>query len=947
VQFRILGPVQVWSDHARVLSLRRRQERCLLAILLLEVGRVVPAGRLSDLLWDNEPPVHARQALRTCAARIRAVMTQAGAATHGVTLVFDQGGYVLKAAADIVDVHRFRDLVDRADRAAQLAERYQLLSEALDLWRGPALADAATGRIRQRLCADLDELHLRTREDFVATGVARGRHHELLPELARLCAEHPTRQRLVELHMLALYRDGRTADALDLFQQARGRLADDLGVDPDPALQRLYTTILRGEPASATSLPQATVTASQPTAGQVRPAQLPADLPSFTGRVRHLDQLDALLPRHASSGTTAVVISAIHGTAGVGKSALAVHWAHRVADYFPDGQLYVNLRGFDPGGQAMDAATAVRGFLDALEVPPQRIPTELDEQAALYRSILAGKRMLIVLDNARDTAQVRPLLPGAAGCLALVTSRSQLTSLAAANSAYQISLDLLTYDEARNLLAVRLGTDRVAAEPQSVADIITRCARLPLALTLFAAHATNRPHTSLQMLAEELRDTQQRWQSLRGDDPATDIRTVFSWSYRTLTPPAARLFRLLGLPPGPDISITAAASLAGEAVAAVRPLLDELTRVNLITEYAPGRYILHDLLRAYAIEQAHAVDPDGERLVATRRILDHYLYSAYQADALFNPHRDYRDPIAVEPAGPGVTPEEHTTARQALDWFGRDLPVLLAAIEQSAAIAFHTHAWQLAWSLAIFLDRQGRWNDLMATQQTALDSAQRLADRTGQANAHHLLGRAQMWLGRQHDGDGHLRRAMELYRELASRNSEARAHVDVAVRLLKWEGAPREALKQAQRAVDLYRTTDYQAGVASALPMVGWCHVRLGNHELAVADCQHALDILQDLGDRRGQSWCWKALGFAYHGLGKPDEVITCCQHALDLLRDLGDRYQEADVLTLLGDAHSGVSNPDAAHDAYQQALTILDDLNHPDADTIRAKLAAVDSPAS
>jgi hypothetical protein len=319
-----------------------------------------------------------------------------------------------------------------------------------------------------------------------------------------------------------------------------------------------------------------------------------------------------------------VVISAVSGTAGVGKTALAVYWAHQVADRFPDGQLYVNLRGFDPSGSVMHPAEAVRRFLDALNVPPERIPVDLDAQAVLYRSQLAGKRMLVVLDNARDTAQVRPLLPGAPGCLVLVTSRNQLTSLIAGDGARPISLDLLTDEEARQLLARVLGVDRVAAEPAAVAEIITRCARLPLALALVAARAAVGPHGELQLLAEELRDTQQRWQLLTGDEPTTNVQAVFSWSYQALTPHAARLFRLLGLHPGPDIAAAAAASLAGLPPSTVRPMLAELVRASLLAEHSPGRYAFHDLLRAYATDLAQRTDSDRQRHAATARILNHY-----------------------------------------------------------------------------------------------------------------------------------------------------------------------------------------------------------------------------------------------------------------------------------------------------------------------------------
>jgi NB-ARC domain/TIR domain len=370
-----------------------------------------------------------------------------------------------------------------------------------------------------------------------------------------------------------------------------------------------------------------------------RPQQLPAAVSHFAGRVEELAMLTGLLRDRADTGGT-VVISVIGGTAGVGKTALMVYWAHQVAKRFPDGQLYINLRGFDPSGSVVDSAEAVRRFLDALQVPPDRIPVDLDAQVALYRSQLAGKRMLVVLDNARDSGQVRPLLPGAPTCLVLVTSRSQLTSLIAADGAHPITLDLLTDDEARQLLARRLGADRVAAEPHAVAEIIIRCAHLPLALTLVAARAAVQSHLGLWLLVDELRDTQHLWQTLTGDDPTTNVRVVFSWSYQALSRDAARLFRLLGLHPGPDLAASAAASLAGVAASDVRRLLAELTRASLLVEHTPGRYTFHDLLRAYAADLVHTTDSDEQRHAATQRMLDHYRDTAYTAARLLNPTGD-------------------------------------------------------------------------------------------------------------------------------------------------------------------------------------------------------------------------------------------------------------------------------------------------------------------
>jgi len=670
---------------------------------------------------------------------------------------------------------------------------------------------------------------------------------------------------------------------------------------------------------------------------RVVPQQLPAAVAQIAGRMGELATLSGLLRRRAEIGGT-VVISAIGGTAGVGKTALAVYWAHRVARRFPDGQLYVDLRGFSPSGQAVTPAEAVRRFLDAIEVPPQRIPVDLDAQAALYRSQLAGRRMLVVLDNARDSAQVRPLLPAAAGCLVLVTSRNQLTGLVA-GGAHPINLDLLSVDEAQELLAHRLGSDRVAAEPEAVVEIITRCARLPLALALVAARAAARPRVALRVAAGELADSRQRWQMLIGDDPHTDVRAVFSWSYQALTPPAARLFRLLGLHPGSDITVSAAASLAGIAPDTVPPLLAELTRASLLTEPTTGRYTFHDLLRDYATRLADTVDTREQRQAATGRILDHYLHTAQAADRLLNPTRD---PIPPGPPLVGVTPEQFSDHAQALDWFTMEHQVLLAAVAHTVATGFDTHTWQLAWTLATFLHRRGHWNNLVAVEQAAVAATQRLADPTAQAHSHRNLAGAYTMLGRFDDAHTQMGHALDLATRIGDQTGQAHTHGNLAY-LWEQQGDLAQALHHARQALHLHRVTGRQVGQADALNQVGWCHALLGEHWPALAYCQQALTLYQQLGDRMGQAGTWDSLGYAHHHLGQHTQAVACYQQALTLHRDLGARYLEADTLTHLGDTHHAARNPKAARDAWQQALTILDDLDHPDAVQVRAKLAGID----
>jgi DNA-binding SARP family transcriptional activator/Tfp pilus assembly protein PilF len=929
VLFRLLGPVEVETGDGRLLTLPRRQERCLLAILLLEAGRTVSMDRLCDLLWEDNPPDQARQAVRTYVARIRALLAQAGG-EDATALVAAGGGYVLRVEPDTVDAHRFRRLLDEAAKTADLAERDRLLREALGLWRGPALQSAASDRLRERLCADLDELRLHAVEELLATGLELGRHRDLLPELARLGAEHPTRERLVELHMLALYRDGRTAEALDVYSRARARLADELGLDPGPALQDLHTAVLRGEPIPPSG-------ASRPAGDtRVRPAQLPSDLPAFAGRTAHLKQLDDLLNRSA----TAVVISAIAGTAGVGKTALAVHWAHRIRDRFPDGQLYVNLRGFDPRGNMSQPGDVIRRFLDALDVPAERVPGDLEAQIGLYRSLLADRRMLVVLDNARDPDQVRPLLPGAPGCLTVVTSRNRLTGLIAVDGAHPLALDLLTPDEARHLLAARLGADRIAAEPDAVDELVTLCARLPLALAIAAAHAATEPGLPLAALAGQLRDARAAHATgaldvLTGDDTATDIRAVFSWSYRALSDAAAQLFRLLGLHPGPDIAEPAAASLAGVPVTQLRPLLAELTRAHLVSEDALGRYTFHDLLRAYAMELVDGTDGAADRRAALDRMFGHYVRSAHAAAVLIQSHRD---PITPVPLPDGAVTVDLADHDRAVDWFAAELPVLMAVVRQAADTGFDTQAWQLAWTLPEYLDRRGQWRDLSATQRIALESARRAGDRAGQAFSHRAIAIVDIRLGNFDTARTHLQHALDLYGELDDRIGQAASHFHLAQLFDHW-GDLEQAVVHAGQAYELFKAADHRHGQARALNTVGWYQSQLGDHERALVSCEKSLDLLRELGDHEGEAATWDSVGYVYQQLGDHQRAVDCYLRSISMFREIGDRYYESLGLIHLGDARLALGEPEGAREAWQRAMTILDELDHPEAKQVRAKL--------
>jgi tetratricopeptide (TPR) repeat protein/transcriptional regulator with XRE-family HTH domain len=677
----------------------------------------------------------------------------------------------------------------------------------------------------------------------------------------------------------------------------------------------------------------------------VVPAQLPPDVWAFTGRTTELNQLDALL-ESCEQPSAPMVISAVSGTAGVGKSTLAVRWARQVASRFPDGQLYVNLRGFGPCAAAVDPAEALRGFLDAFGVPPQRIPAVLDARVALYRSLLAGRRVLVVLDNARDADQVRPLLPGSAGSVVVVTSRNRLASLVAVEGAHPITVDLLAVAEARDLLAARMGADRVAAEPDAVDAIIACCARLPLAMAIVAARAAFQPQMPLRTLADQLRGCTGGLDAFAGDDAATDVRAVLSWSYEALSGPAARLFRLLGLHPGPDVSLAALSSLAGLHQRETDRPLTELTCANMVSEPVAGRFALHDLLRSYAAELAHAggtsaaaglcpdTDAGTDSSASVRRLLDHYLHTAYVADRLINPQRDH---VTLPTAQPGVTPENLAEADDALAWFTTEHQVLLGVVALAVRERLDSHTWLLAWTLAPFFDRRGHWRDWETVTRRALDAVRRLDDRPGQAYTHRSLARVCTRLARYGDAHTHYQQALDLYVELGDRLGQAHTHQNLA-EVFENEARMQDALDHTRRAHEMYHATGNLSGQGTTLNAIGWYLAQLDRHQEALDYCDRALTVHQNLGDHQREADTLDSLGYIFRHLGDYNRAITCYEKSIELFRETGSRAYESMVLANLGDAYYAADQPSRARAAWQQALEIRDQLGQ-DIDQLRARL--------
>ncbi|MDG4771376.1 helix-turn-helix domain-containing protein [Solwaraspora sp. WMMD792] len=710
-----------------------------------------------------------------------------------------------------------------------------------------------------------------------------------------------------------------------------GLLADVFGLSGTDR-ERFYAS------AASWRLPAPAPRSTAPPAAGRSAGAMPDLLPvvaDFVGRHAELERLNGLLDRQA--GATVVV----SGTAGVGKTTLAVHWGRTVAGHFPDGRLYVNLRGFDPAGSAVSPAEALRNLLGALGVPTGELPPDLPGRTSLYRRLLADQRVLVVVDNAVDAAQVRPLIAGTAGCLTLVTSRRQLAGLVAADGAVPLSLDLLTVEESRQLLVRRLGPRRISTEPVAVDALVARSGRLPLALAVVAARAAINPTFSLAGLVGQMDRAENRLDALHGTEAAIDVRTVLSWSYRQLRPTAARLFRLLGLHPGLDFAAPAAASLVGTTVRDVEPLLAELADAHLVTEPAPGRYGLHDLWRSYATELVGQVDSAVDRRAALRRLLDHCLHTSATADRALGVHRDR---LALPPPVPGAVCTGFSDSDPAMRWFDAEFETVLGAIRIAAELGLDGYVWRLAANLRTYLHRQGRWPEMSAVHLTALRAARRMGDLPMQARSDHHIGEAAANLDRFDEAHHHLRRADRCYAGIGDRAGQARVALTSAYALERQQ-LPDQALGQVLVALRLAREAADPWLQARAHNAVGWYHALLGEPEQTRLHCVEALILFEELDDPDGAADTWDSIGFANHRLGRHSDAVDCYQRALRLYRASGNRFFEAATLTHLGHAHLAAGDVGPAQAAWRAALDTLDDLGHRDAFELRTLLRSIDHP--
>jgi DNA-binding SARP family transcriptional activator/predicted negative regulator of RcsB-dependent stress response len=887
-EFCLLGPLLVRWNGVQVAVPRGRQ-RAVLAALLLNAGRVVSVDELAEVLWGAHPPPSERVTVQNTVMRLRQSL---GAAR---SLIGTQPrGYLITIAAGELDVSRFEDSIrvaQSAIRDTSWPQAATAAAAALALWRGEPLADAGSELLTAREAPRLAELRLQALEARIDADLHLGRHKEVIGELRLLVSAHPLRENLHGLLMVALYRDGRQGEALAAYVAARRVLVEELGAEPGLRLSQLHQQILTADRALA--LPPTAVASDDGGARPAPPRELPAGVGKFTGRAAELAALTRLLDQP----TSMVVISAIGGTAGVGKTALAVHWAHQVAGQFPDGQLYVNLRGYDPS-QPMTAADALAGFLSALGVSGTGIPAGEAARSARYRSLLAGKRMLILLDNARSVGQVRPLLPGMPGCAVLVTSRDSLAGLVARDGATRLDLDLLPLADAVALLRALIG-QRASADPGAAAELALLCCRLPLALRVTAELAAARPDATLAELAGELADQQGRLDLLdAGGDPFAAVRTVFSWSYRNLDAGAARTFRLAGLHPGAGFDAYATAALTGATLQETRRALDALARAHLIQPVGPGRYTMHDLLRAYAVEQAAGRDADSLCHLALTGLFDYYRSVAAVAMDLLYPAEAHRRPrIAPTSAAVPELPDE----AGARAWLDAERANLVAVVVHCADHAWPDNATDLANTLFRYLMTGSHGTEAEAIYRHVLQAALRSGDRSAEADALNGLGGIGIMRGQFRDAAGHYQAALQAYRQCGDRTGQAWVLRNLGITEYQLHNL-RSAASYHREAIAAFEDAGDSLGAARGLAQLAAAETELGSYDQAAEHLQRALAVHRDAKDQSGEADALTRLGELNLRRGQLTEAAASFEHALAIRRHIGYSAGVAAGLSNLGE---------------------------------------------
>ena len=916
--FRILGPVEVWTgqDWAKIGA---GKQRSVLATLLLRPGEVVSTDALIDQVWPDKPPARAANLVSVYVHHLRRLIGDA----EGLVLVTRAPGYQVVPGPGELDADRFAALVGEGRQALASGapdRAVELLDEAVGLWRGRALADVPATPLVAAEADRLEESRIEALELRAEASLACGRHAEVVPEVRRLLADNPLQEKLWALLIRALYGAGRQAEALEVYEQARNTISDELGVDPGAELRQLYHQILNADD-DQPAIPLAPADRGPVLAPAPVPAQLPADIPDFTGRSEQVGQLRELLTGAGgedSPGAVRVVL--VVGSGGLGKSALAVHAAHLLASQFADGQLYANLRG---ATQPADPAEVLGRFLRDLGMDGHRIPLGEEERAAQFRTRLAGKQVLIVLDDARDAAQVMPLLPGSASCAVLVTTRNWLPELVGSAA---LDLEVLSPDEGRELFTRVVGAKRVAAEPAAADEVLAACVGLPLAIRIAGARLATRSAWSVRTFADRLADERRRLDELRVGNLA--VRASFEVSFASLRREAADgagpagAFRLLGLWTGPWIRLPAASALLGESEVATGDALDALVDAHLLESPEPDRYGFHDLLRVYAADRARTQETEQRRGDAVTRLLTWYLHTAEAAAAVISPQHTR---VPLEPPDGAVRPLHFTTLEEAIAWCEMERAGLMAATRLAAASGLHEIAWKLPAAAMSFYYRRSHWGDWVAAHQTGLDSARAIGDRGAQAWMLNNLGMA---YGVQHRPEcvEFLEQALELYRAVGDLRGQARVEYNVANAWFDL-GRYAEALEAAQRSVAIQQEIGNRYVEGLALGTVGCAYRELGQFGDAVAHFRQALAIFRDLGDLDSEADSLSDLGDTYLGMHQVDEAIACLQDSLAIRRSIEDRAGQAATLRRLGNAQRDAGDLGLARGFLAEALRLNEDL--------------------
>jgi DNA-binding SARP family transcriptional activator/tetratricopeptide (TPR) repeat protein len=920
VRFGLLGSLEVATDGlARPLFAPRH--RTLLVALLFRANQVVAGDDLADTLWEGQPPAGAAVTLRGYVMRVRRTLGPAGRRIETIT-----PGYRINLNPELeLDAARFEALCREglaAGGSAQWQGAAAVLDQALALWRGEPLQDVPCERLRGRELPGLLEAHVQAEQARLHAEIELGRPEAAVAGLGRLVAAHPLRERPCALLMKALRDCDRRVEALEVFRDLRARLAGELGIEPSGELQELHLAILTGPAAAARAKgPQAegiiaggdgSTTAAQ--SQLATPRQLPGTVPDFFGRGAELGWLSAALGQ--ASGATAVCV--IGGTAGVGKTALAVRWAHQVCGQFPDGQLYVNLRGYDPE-QPVTAADALAGFLRALGVTGPDIPPGPDERAALYRSLLAGRRMLVVLDNAGGDAQVRPLLPGGPPCVTVVTSRDALTGLVVREGARRLDLGLLPQADAAGLLRALIGA-RATADPGATEALAGLCVRLPLALRVAAELAATRGGARLAELAAELADGPRLDLLDAGGSPDTAVRAVFSWSYRHLDAGSARMFRLLSLHPGTDFDGYAAAALAGTTAELAAGPLGRLARAHLIDATQPGRYSLHDLLRDYARELA-AEDSQDEPRPALTRLFDYYLQATAEAMGTLYP-AERRSGSGGTPPARSIPPVTgHPDAARA--WLDTQRATLIAVAAQAAEHGWPRHAIRLASVVFRYLEGGGHYPEATVIHTHARRAARHTGDRAAEAAALTSLGLTDVRQDRYQRAAGKFQQALALSRQDGDRVDEARALGNLGIARYQ-QGCYREAADHYRRALSLFRELGDQTGEASALICLANITLRQGRYQQAASNLRRALRLYRDIGNRSYEAYALQILGLVELRRGRYPQATERSQEALERARQTGNRGCAAYTVANLGVIALRQGSYQQAAERHRQALAMF-----------------------